>query len=186
MGLDMYLYKKHYVKNWDHNTDRKFEIVVKLNGENHTVIDTSKISSIQEDVGYWRKANQIHDWFVKNCQNGEDNCQESYVDQSKLEELLQICKDIKANCKLVEGKVANGYTFDENGEKKYDYIDGLVMENEEYAADLLPTAEGFFFGSTGYDQYYLQDIDNTIEILEKELSTDWGIHTPEYYYRASW
>ena len=27
-----------------------------------------------EEVGYWRKANAIHGWFVRNVQNGKDDC----------------------------------------------------------------------------------------------------------------
>lgn len=36
-------------------------------------------NSIAEDVGYWRKANAIHAWFVKNVQGGVDNCQSHEV-----------------------------------------------------------------------------------------------------------
>lgn len=52
------------------------------------------------EVGYWRKANAIHNWFVENCGNGEDNCQEMYVSLEKLETLLDICKQVSADHKL--------------------------------------------------------------------------------------
>ena len=42
MGLDMYLSKKTYVKNWKHDENRKHEVEVKLNGEPHPGIDPSK------------------------------------------------------------------------------------------------------------------------------------------------
>jgi hypothetical protein len=29
---------------------------------------------IRTEVGYWRKANQIHHWFVENVQDGQDDC----------------------------------------------------------------------------------------------------------------
>jgi hypothetical protein len=29
---------------------------------------------IRTEVGYWRKANHIHHWFVENVQDGEDDC----------------------------------------------------------------------------------------------------------------
>lgn len=35
---------------------------------------------------------------------------------------------------------------------------------------MLPTMEGFFFGSTGYDQWYLADINYTITTLEKVVN----------------
>lgn len=165
MGLDMHLHKKHYVKNWEHNKDEQFQVLVKLNGESHPAIKCDKVVYIEEEVMYWRKANAIHDWFVKNCQDGRDECQESYVDPTKLPELLDTCK-----------KVAEASELDENG----------IIKDSSVADELLPSRSGFFFGSTDYDQYYLSDIKKTIEVLEKELSTNLGKLNPEYYYRASW
>lgn len=54
------------------------------------------------------------------------------------------------------------------------------------ASALLPTQSGFFFGSTEYDQWYMQDMHSTIEQLDKILAA-----TPEdswagFIYRASW
>lgn len=194
MGLDMYFYKKTYVENWDHfPEERKTKVTVKLGGKKHPCIDTSKVSYIQEKVGYWRKANQIHDWFVQNCQNGVDECQEAYVDLEKLKELLDICIQIRDNCPLVPGKVASGYTFGEDGEKIYNMIDGMVMTNQELAEKLLPTQEGFFFGGIHYDDWYMSQITDTIKMLEAELKLyekleklGLGLSLPEYYYRSSW
>jgi len=75
MGLDMYLSKKTYVKYWEHNGDNNYEVTVTKAGK-PTNIDPKKVSYIVEEVGYWRKANQIHNWFVENVQNGIDECQE--------------------------------------------------------------------------------------------------------------
>ena len=64
MGLDMYLSKKTYVKRWDHNRpEEQHEVTVRLGGVARKDIDPKKISYIEEEVGYWRKANQIHKWF---------------------------------------------------------------------------------------------------------------------------
>jgi hypothetical protein len=51
----------------------------------------------------------------------------------------------------------------------YSYeLDGTVYTRwEDYAEFELPTAEGFFFGDTDYDEYYIQDLKDTIEIVEK-------------------
>ena len=46
------------------------------------------------DVGYWRKANQIHNWFVQNIQEGNDNCRDYWVSDETLELLLKICKEV--------------------------------------------------------------------------------------------
>jgi hypothetical protein len=164
MGLDMYLYKKTYVKNWDHAPERQHKVSVKLNGKNHPGIDPSKVSYIQEEVGYWRKANHIHQWFVDNCQNGVDECQESYVDIEKIKELLETCIKVRDAKNL-----------------------------EETAKELLPTQSGFFFGGTEYDEYYMQNIKDTIEILKTELKNfekleklNFPFLISKYYYCSSW
>lgn len=194
MGLDMYLSKKTYVQNWDHTPEeKKTKVSVELNGKPHPGINLDKVTYIQEEVGYWRKANHIHQWFVDNCQKGEDDCREAWVDPEQLNELLTICIQIRDECPLVKGKVENGYTFGEDGEKIYNMIDGEVMTNQELAEELLPTQSGFFFGGTGYDQWYMQDILDTIKMLEAELNKydeldkmGLGLGLPEYYYRSSW
>ena len=138
MGLDMYLNKKTYVKNWDHQTpEERHEVIVKKGGEILEGIKPERVSYIEEQVGYWRKANQIHNWFVQNVQ-GEDDCKEYYVQIDDLINLLDLCKQVK--------------------------------ENPSKAETLLPTTTGFFFGDTDYGEFYMNDIDNTIEILEQVLS----------------
>jgi hypothetical protein len=60
----------------------------------------------------------------------------------------------------------------------------LVLINKEEAPNLLPPQEGFFFGSYEYDEYYWQDIQDTIDQLEKilnEYPQDW-----DFKYQSSW
>ena len=45
-------------------------------------------------VGYWRKANAIHKWFVDNCGDGEDTCQRMYVDEEDLKGLLELVNEV--------------------------------------------------------------------------------------------
>jgi hypothetical protein len=182
MGLDMYLTKKIYVGgNYEHNNVTG-KISIKRNG-NPIKIDLSKVTYIILDAGYWRKANQIHNWFVKNVQDGVDNCGEYYVESGKLEELLGVCKEIKAKCSLTPGKIRNGQTSGADGKWVDIMEDGNLMENSSVAAELLPSASGFFFGSTDYDEYYLQDIENTIEIIENVLADK---EPSDIYYHSSW
>lgn len=51
--------------------------------------------SIFERVAYWRKANQIHSWFVSNIQFGEDNCEYHGVTKAMLRALLVVCQAVK-------------------------------------------------------------------------------------------
>ena len=95
MGLDMYLTKKTYVKQWDHQKpEERHEVTVKKGGEIHPFIKTDRVSGVVEEVMYWRKANAIHGWFVDNCQNGIDECQMSIVTRAQLIELKELCEKL--------------------------------------------------------------------------------------------
>lgn len=60
-----------------------------------------------------------------------------------------------------------------------------VLINPEFADELLPTQSGFFFGDTQYDEWYFEDIQNTITQINKILeSTDFN--TEALYYVSSW
>lgn len=47
-----------------------------------------------EEAGYWRKANAIHQWFVKNVQKGVDDCGTYEVTASDLGRLNNIVQQI--------------------------------------------------------------------------------------------
>ena len=137
-----------------------------------------------EGVGYWRKANEIHNWFVKNVQDSEDDCGMYEVSEDKLVELLNVCKEVKHNSKIVKGRVCNGESY-KDGKWVTNYIDGEIIEDPSVAEELLPTTSGFFFGSTNYDQYYMQDIDYTIELLTNVLE-ETDFENEIVVYSSSW
>jgi len=70
---------------------------------------------------------------------------------------------------------------------------GKEIEDKSLAEKLLPTQEGFFFGSTDYDEWYLADLKSYIEQVDEIIKDhqaligsgvkDWDI---DYYYQASW
>ena len=140
--------------------------------------------SLWDGVGYWRKANQIHCWFVENVQDGIDDCGTYEVTEKQLVELLNTCKEVKAHSKLVDGKVQNGMRATKNGWEPI-MEDGQYIEDPTVAQELLPTTSGFFFGSEGYDQWYMADIDYTIETLTKVLE-ETDFETEMVCYSASW
>ena len=167
MGLDMYLYlkKSEYVGTYlaDKDTDLTLDYPLGMEKIEETLkaIDNSK--SVSRDtmykVGYWRKANAIHKWFVDNCADGVDDCRPVECEVEQLESLLESCK--------------------------------LVKRVPDMAARVLPTQSGFFFGSTEYDEYYFDDIDDTIKILENVIEfIKNAIANKDYrwsvVYEASW
>jgi hypothetical protein len=119
MGLDMYLRASEYV--YRHNFNRQEdedtinpifnEIVSRLELED--VIDKSGFAGITVDVpmGYWRKSNMIHHWFVNNLADGVDECQPIYVNRKNLEDLKDLCITVVANPELAEQLLPTGSGF---------------------------------------------------------------------------
>jgi len=147
MGLDSFLYKKVWVNNdRRNNTYQVVDKTVEIFDKKYPLKD---LEHLVYEVGYWRKANQIHRWFVDNVQEGNDDCGEYYVSKEKIKELYDLCIEI--------------------------------INNPQKAEELLPAYPGFFFGSYEYDEYYMRDLQHTINILEPLLNCNDGI-----YYNSSW
>lgn len=72
----------------------KTKIIIKKDGSDLPGIDISKISYVTEEMIVWRKANQIHNWFVKNVQDNNDDCKEYNVSIIDLQNLLDTCKKV--------------------------------------------------------------------------------------------
>ncbi len=181
MGLDMYLSKKTYVKQWSHRKpEDQFDVSVKRGGEIYPNIKPERVSYVVEELMYWRKANQIHGWF---CNNTEEIVADVkyYVTKTDLEVLLETCKsvsDILAKSPKITKQVVGGW---KNGEE---YLVPVEVYDNNVIADILPPTQGFFFGSDTIDDYYKQDIDDTIKFLEEELSN--CEEDAEFEYYASW
>ena len=173
MGLDMYLeirrdeYVSHYTKS--KTLKKEWSKFIKENGPG-LVSEAPRMVSRKTtwEVGYWRKANQIHNWFLEHCgprdyETGEviDDCRSIEIPVDSLEQLLEECK--------------------------------MVLADHSLAQVYLPAQSGFFFGSTDYDEYYFEDLEDTVKILEPVIefmhnikdkckSNDWY----DVIYTASW
>ena len=163
MGLDMYIYTQKWIPFRKSSEDEKgnedFNKLVELT-EINDLVDKERgyISAYSKvQVGYWRKANAIHKYFVDNCADGEDDCREMDVERETLEKLRDICKELS------------------------------LSKDVERAAELLPPQGGFFFGSTNTDEWYFSNVEYTYNLLEKILEKisdeDYNY---EFIYRASW
>jgi hypothetical protein len=82
------------------------------------------------EVAYWRKANAIHRWFVDTCQDGNDDCRQSYVSREQLQKLLETCKAVLADRTKADELLPtqDGFFF---GPTEYDHV---------YFADVADTA----------------------------------------------
>jgi hypothetical protein len=150
MGLDMYLSAKRYVSEYN---DQDKVLSTEIMRHFPELTAGQSLREITVRVGYWRKVNHIHKWFVTNVQEGEDNCASYYVSIEKLKELRQLCQQ--------------------------------VADFQLLAVDNLPTANGFFFGTTDYDEYYFESVKDTVKILDSAIKLveagDWDIE-----YSSSW
>lgn len=161
MGLDMYLYGERWMSdrlyiNNNSYSNPKFVDLAELFELNPKDLDGSV--TVKFTVGYWRKANAIHNWFVRNVQNGKDECQPHHVSREKLAELRSTCLNALA--------AYNG-------------------GNEDLAAEILPPMSGFFFGSTDLNECYAIDLRNTIAIVDRCLNND-RFKDFQFSYRSCW
>lgn len=141
------------------------------------------------EIGYWRKANAIHKWFVDNVQNGEDDCDNYLVTKENIEELKDICQRVFDSMNLIDDIVINGYKMEKNedGEliQQPCFEEGKIIEDSTLAQELLPTQDGFFFGGTQYDEWYYEDIKYTLELCKNILNL-FDFEHNYLMYRSSW
>lgn len=123
MGLDMYLTAERYI--WDDDG--------KINSIFPELPEGMRVKEVTAEIMYWRKANAIHKWFVDNVQDGEDECQKSYVSKEELQNLLETCKAVLANPNQAETLLPSqsGFFF---GGNEYD---GLYFENLKRTVEVL-------------------------------------------------
>ena len=118
MGLDMFLYARRFV--W-HNEEE-------LEAQLRQAIGPSpgKVKVVVCEAAYWRKANQIHKWFVDHVQKGKDDCGTYYVEHKQLADLLQVCQDVLAEPATAKAKLPTqqGFFF------------GRVAYDNDYRQDL--------------------------------------------------
>jgi hypothetical protein len=161
MGLDMYLKVKEY--NVQHN--------LKEADKYNTIMQTVSIKGMKEvpiivsteyTVIYWRKANQVHGWFVDKLADGVDECQRISVSRDNLVKLHETCSVL------------------------------LDTRSNELARELLPPTDGFFFqaggGEAKLDEGYWLDLQHTHEELSKLLEQITEENKWDYNieYQASW
>lgn len=157
MGLDMYFYKREYISHYDFSKNptraSEIEVICKTKFED---------GDIKEE----------HFSTKNGC---------VFVE-------LEIAYWRKANAihKYFIDTCAKGVDECQNIYVEYSDVQELiklckeVLEDHSKAQELLPTTDGFFFGSTEYDEWYFEDLKNTIEQLKDCKPNE------EYIYRASW
>lgn len=154
MGLDMYLYAEKYVSNYSFNNSDEKAVYT-------TVVDAAGLGNLAESESphFYVKIAAGY-WRKANAIHGW------FVDN--------VC----------DGGDDCGYHYVPR-EQLYELRDACreVLANPENAADMLPPRDGFFFGSNEIDQWYVDGLKRTIEIIDKieKFGDDVA-----FYYHASW
>lgn len=200
MNLSLYFAYEHRSKEYKHDTFEEYT-GISLHDVNANLIEAYRSEYIKrfgvydekkeygyyelyQMIGYWRKANQIHNWFVQNIQNGKDDCECYELTKDNCEKLLELCIMVRDASELIEGDVYS-YSSYENGKSVKHYEKGRVIKDPTVAKQLLPCVNGFFFGSDEYDEWYLKNICDTIECMRKILNTV-DFDKEIVWYQASW
>jgi len=155
MGLDMYLSVGKSISGEHYSPEAErdyYEGLVSVGKASFMkgLPHCSKLAHVELQVGYWRKANAIHSYFVNSAQDGVDDCRRSYVPRDTMRELVDFCKEI----------IDSNFDADKCNE-------------------LLPPCEGFFFGSNEIDEWYQENIIYTYDTLNYLLSAvpdEWSFY----------
>jgi hypothetical protein len=99
MGLDMYLLAQKVVDPDEENAGSAAEIDAVKKALAVCRVDEhwSATFEIRVLLYTWRKANQIHGWFVENVQDGLDDKKYHIVERDQLEQLVMLCHEALNN-----------------------------------------------------------------------------------------
>jgi hypothetical protein len=116
----------------------------------------TRATDTSKDLAYWRKANQIHGYIVDTFAKGVDECQPIAVHRAELLGLVQLCESL------------------------------LESKDEKKALEVLPPKSGFFFGPTVVDEWYWDDLKQTVRMLTDTINFEDKTEDDYFIYQASW
>jgi hypothetical protein len=153
MGLDMYLTGKRFLwtlgEHEDVGISKKMEELLGI---------TKPVKQVDIELGYWRKANAIHKWFVTNVQDGEDDCRDYYVSKEKMQDLLMLVDTVLDNHDKADDLLPTG--------------SGFFFGGTDY--------DEWYFNDLELTKQILKD---AMEFIDEEVKRK---HYISIYYNSSW
>ena len=128
MGLDMYLCVERSVR-YDEPPVTELPNIGKL---------PAPLARVVCMAMQWRKANQIHGWFVRNVQDDTDDCGSYDVSRDDLQALVDLCRKVLANRELAAELLPTNHGFFFGG---YEYDDYYFDELQRTADELVALLE---------------------------------------------
>ncbi len=154
MGMDMYVNGKRYL--WDFGEDGDKQVSASIS-KFFPELGDRRVKQVEAEFMYWRKANAIHQWFVDNVQEGNDDCGEYHLTEEHLVALRDACQSV--------------INDPDNAEKYLPAHGGFFFGSTEY--------DEYYF------EYVKQTLEwlNTLLFVNKfdEKLEDWNL-----YYQSSW
>jgi hypothetical protein len=161
MGLDMYLYIEKYVGRNDYSRNNQdFSVSIRPEFQALTEILGTDTLIRQDDWTGYTVQIPVGYWRKANAIHGW---------------IVNECADGVDECQRI-------YVPREKAQELVDYCKLVLAENDK-ADELLPPVAGFFFGGYEIDEWYLQSIQQTIDIFEPLLASD---EADRICYQASW
>lgn len=129
-------------------------------------------------VGYFRKVNCLLPFF-----GYEDNCEYIAVEEYQMKELVKVAKALLKEHHAMNSSILSYKemleVYKDNKEQTKEIqekMDALWENFAKIAHANLPTTAGFFFGSTKYNEWYVNDLTEIVNVFEEILdSTDFEI-----------
>ena len=133
-------------------------------------IDFLKVRQRRKELSYFRKVNflvkffndKVLEWWEGTILDGLD----VPINKEWCEELLEKCN--KVVDKYNELKASYTPNTDEYNTELFESQEANDLF-AKFAAETLPTMAGFFYGSTDYDKWYLDDVKDVIEHLKNDI-----------------
>lgn len=204
----MYLYAEKYISPYDYEM-RDGEMTRRDNLQHDKVIQSAEMDglpsgeyggvTVSRCVGYWRKANAIHGWIVRELAGDVDKCQRIDMSREDLIRLRNVCVGALHDRSNAKPDTEDTYEYRmKSGEA--DNTEHIVMSMVEVMKneamkrttkamateqDPIPPTAGFFFGGTEKSEYYYSSLERTVELINSILASD-SKGEYSYYYQASW
>ena len=118
MGLDMYLEAVQYVSDF---TEGGKPLIESIKNNSVNGLEDFHPTHITYELAYWRKANAIHGWFIKNVLSEKTGYDPVFVSLKKLEDLKEVCEKVLHDMDLAPEllPVTKGFFFGEYEYNEY-------------------------------------------------------------------
>ena len=138
----------------------------------------------------WRKENWLHNWFLTHCAPRRDPDDQSPIPVRKadVEELRNTIKRVLKYAKKFMGDKLKELDYrteeDTEGHRELRKKTEDELKLEKYCDAHLPAQCGCFFGSTEYDHWYFEALEQ--ELMQLNGVLEYWDDTKQYWYECWW